>query len=167
MAGPGEYVADGTEGITRVEDLPKPKVAPRSRNFRGDRSKVRHSAIANGPSSGRCTMWGIWSADALGTFTSPTRSTIAANARATSTRMCPTAPKSHYTYRVTTRPCGWSWRRFAYLARVGISGETRVFVPYATIQNWVEAGGTCIRSQLPGFSAMCRISFASFMSSRN
>ena len=33
MAGPGEYVADVTEGITRVEDLPKPKVASRSRNF--------------------------------------------------------------------------------------------------------------------------------------
>ncbi len=33
MAGPGEYVADGTEGITRVEDLPKPKVTARSRNF--------------------------------------------------------------------------------------------------------------------------------------
>ena len=33
MAGPGEYVADGTEGITRVEDLPKAKVVRRSRNF--------------------------------------------------------------------------------------------------------------------------------------
>ena len=32
MPGPGEYVADRTEGITRVEDLPKAKVVPRSRN---------------------------------------------------------------------------------------------------------------------------------------
>ena len=29
----GEYVADETEGIVRVEDLPKPKVTARSRNF--------------------------------------------------------------------------------------------------------------------------------------
>ena len=33
MPGPGEYVADRTEGITRVEDLPKAKVVRRSRNF--------------------------------------------------------------------------------------------------------------------------------------
>lgn len=73
MAGPGEYVADATEGITRVEDL----------------------------------------------------------------------PKSHYTHRVVTvavrlvvedglpyRAASWHlWR------------DHRVFVPFATIQNWVEAGG--------------------------
>ena len=29
---PGEYVADATEGITRVEDLPKPKVVERKRS---------------------------------------------------------------------------------------------------------------------------------------
>ena len=34
MAGPGQYVADVTEGITRVEDLPKPKIVRRSRNYR-------------------------------------------------------------------------------------------------------------------------------------
>ena len=52
-------------------------------------------------------------------------------------------PKSHYTYRVITlavrlvvedglpyRAASWHlWR------------DHRVFVPYATIQNWVEAGG--------------------------
>jgi hypothetical protein len=26
MPGPGEYLPDATEGVTRVEDLPKPKV---------------------------------------------------------------------------------------------------------------------------------------------
>ena len=31
MAGPGQYVADVTEGITRVEDLPKPKIVRCSR----------------------------------------------------------------------------------------------------------------------------------------
>ena len=31
MDGPGEYVCDETEGITRVEDLPKAKIKQRSR----------------------------------------------------------------------------------------------------------------------------------------
>ena len=31
MTGPGEYVPDVTEGITRVEDLPKPRIERRKR----------------------------------------------------------------------------------------------------------------------------------------
>ena len=34
MPGPGEYRPDPTEGITRIEDLPKPKVRCQSRNYR-------------------------------------------------------------------------------------------------------------------------------------
>ena len=34
MPGPGEYRPDPTEGTTRIEDLPKPKVACQSRNYR-------------------------------------------------------------------------------------------------------------------------------------
>ena len=34
MTGPGEYIQDSTSGITRVEDLPKPKVVLRSRNYK-------------------------------------------------------------------------------------------------------------------------------------
>ena len=33
MPAPGEYIPDVTEGITRVEDLPKTQVERRSRNF--------------------------------------------------------------------------------------------------------------------------------------
>src|SRR5947209_17889556 len=33
MVGPGEYVPDVTEGITLVEDLPKPRIERRSRNW--------------------------------------------------------------------------------------------------------------------------------------
>src|SRR5688500_10185348 len=33
MLGPGEYVPDVTEGITRVEELPKPRIERRSRNW--------------------------------------------------------------------------------------------------------------------------------------
>ena len=35
MPEPGAYLADVTEGITRVEDLPTAKVIPRSRNYKG------------------------------------------------------------------------------------------------------------------------------------
>ena len=34
MPRPGEYRPDPTEGITRIEDLPKPKVRCQSRNYR-------------------------------------------------------------------------------------------------------------------------------------
>ena len=34
MDGPGEYVADRTEGIARVEDLPPPRIERRSRDYR-------------------------------------------------------------------------------------------------------------------------------------
>jgi predicted RNA-binding Zn-ribbon protein involved in translation (DUF1610 family) len=35
MPGPGEYLPDVTEGITHVEDLPKPLIILRSRNYQG------------------------------------------------------------------------------------------------------------------------------------
>ena len=34
MPGPGEYRPDPTEGITRIEDLPKPKILRCSRNYK-------------------------------------------------------------------------------------------------------------------------------------
>ncbi len=34
MPGPGEYRPDATEGTTRIDDLPRTKVACRSRNYR-------------------------------------------------------------------------------------------------------------------------------------
>ena len=34
MPGPGQYRPDPTEGITRIDDLPRTKVACRSRNYR-------------------------------------------------------------------------------------------------------------------------------------
>ncbi len=33
MAGPGDYVADSTEGISRVQDLPPPRIEWRSRDY--------------------------------------------------------------------------------------------------------------------------------------
>ena len=34
MPGPGEYRPDPSQGITRIEDLPKPKIRCQSRNYR-------------------------------------------------------------------------------------------------------------------------------------
>ena len=51
MEGPGEYLPDVTEGITRVEDLPKPRLVKQSRNFKCrpcpccDRSAYRDQVV--------------------------------------------------------------------------------------------------------------------------
>src|SRR6266702_2130953 len=88
MLGPGEYIPDVTEGITRVEDLPKPRIAHRSRNYparrcRRCRRRVQQLAVRLVAEDGlpyQAASWHLW--------------------------------RDH-----------------------------RVFVPYATIQNWVEAAG--------------------------
>jgi hypothetical protein len=49
MSGPGEYVPDVTEGITRLEDLPKSRTARRSRNAKdGPRVRVNCESV-DGP----------------------------------------------------------------------------------------------------------------------
>lgn len=146
MPGPGKYVPDVTEGIKRVEDLPKPAIVERSRDYpRRQCPKCNHSAyrlrtaerhlhdlgdaIAGRPreihlrySQHRCP--------ACNTYFNADMDDLA-------------LPKSHYTHRVVQtavrlvvedglpyRSASWHlWR------------DHRVFVPFATIQNWTEAGG--------------------------
>ena len=146
MSGPGQYLSDRTEGITRPEDLPKARIIRRSRNypclpcprcskscFRNcTRSRVLHDVgdlVAGRPrdielvySQHRCTK--------CNSFFNADTSEYA-------------LPKSHYTHRVVSlavrlvvedglpyQAASWHlWR------------DHRVFVPFATIQNWVEAGG--------------------------
>jgi hypothetical protein len=144
--GPGRYVPDPTEGITRVEDLPKPRIIRGSRVYqrrkcpRCERSapqtKVYTRTLhdlgdlaANRPVDrvitysqhycSRCHSW--FNADTLDLA----------------------LPRSLYTHRVVDlavrlvvedglpyRSASWHlWR------------DHRVFVPFATVQNWVEAGG--------------------------
>lgn len=146
MAAPGKYVPDVTEGITRVEDLPPAKVVKRTRNYR------RRPC----PNCGR-------SAYRLRTVTRKLHDlgdSISGRPREIhltySQHRCPgcnayfnagmddvALPNSHYTHRVVHtavrlvvedglpyRSASWHlWR------------DHRVFVPFATIQNWVEAGG--------------------------
>jgi hypothetical protein len=146
MSGPGEYVADRTEGITRVEDLPNAKVVPRSRKFlrrpcpECGRSCYRHRTmqrtlhdlgdlVAERPRDLRLTYSQHYCCKCHRYFNVDTSD------------LAP--PKSHYTHRVVAlavrlvvedglpyRAASWHlWR------------DHRVFVPFATIQNWVEAGG--------------------------
>ena len=146
MPGPGEYRPDATEGITRIDDLPKPNVSLRSRNYRRRPCpRCGHSSYRD--SRGRRTLH-----DLGDTLTGRPRDLVVLYSR----HFCSKCRKSfnadmtdladsgsHYTRRVVDtavrlvvedglpyRTAGWTlWR------------DHRVFVPYATIQNWVEAGG--------------------------
>jgi len=146
MLGPGEYRADRCEGITRVEDLPKSKSVERSRNYfrrpcpQCGRSCHRNRTVERTPHD-------------LGDLVSERPRDIHL---AYSQHYCCQCrryfnvdswdlapPKSHYAHRVIAlavrlavedglpyRAASWHlWR------------DHRVFVPFATIQNWVEAGG--------------------------
>jgi transposase len=146
VSGPGAYVPDPTEGITRPENLPKAKVVRRSRNFKHERcprcgkrcprdrvfTRVLHDVgdlVSARPrdlhlvySQHHCTRCRRY-------FTADTSDYA--------------LPKSRYTHRVVSlavrlvvedglpyQTASWHlWR------------DHRVFVPFATIQNWVEAGG--------------------------
>src|SRR5215211_3006558 len=144
--GPGEYTPDPTEGISRPEDLPPPQVRHYSRNYRRRRCpQCGHAAYRNG--LGRRTLHDLSSLQVGRPLDLSVRYT---KHRCPSCRHCFCAdtsalapPGSHYTHRVSTvavrlvvedglpyRTASWHlWR------------DHRVFVPYATIQNWVEAGG--------------------------
>ena len=146
MAGPGTYVPDLTEGISRVEDLPKPKVIRRRRNFKRrrcpecDHSAYRDKAVQRvlhdlgDPRSGRPV-------DIQVTYSQHycTKCRSYFNADMDDLAL----PKCHYTHRVVSmavrlvvedglpyRAASWHlWR------------DHRVFVPWSTIQHWVEASG--------------------------
>jgi hypothetical protein len=146
VPGPGEYLPDPTEGITRIEDLPQPKVRCQSRNYRRrpcphcghssyrDRLARRTLHDLGNPLTGRPR-------DIVLISSQHYRSRCRRYFNADMTDLAD--PGSHYTRRVVEaavrlviedglpyRAASWSlWR------------QHRVFVPYATIQNWVEAGG--------------------------
>ena len=146
MPKPGEYIPDSTEGITRVEELPKPKTVRRSRNYRRRpcprcgrrayrlRRVVRMLHDLGDPRSGRpCDIHVTYSQHRC------PQCNLYFNADMNDLAL----PKCHYTHRVLAlavrlvvedglpyRTASWHlWR------------DHRVFVPFATVQNWVEAGG--------------------------
>jgi transposase len=146
MAGPGRYVCDVTEGIVRVEDLPPARIIERSRNYRHRtcpecgrsayrlRTVVRRLHDLGDLVSGRPR-------DIQITYSQHHCLGCDGYFNADMEDLAP--PKSHYTHRVIHtavrlvvedglpyRSASWHlWR------------DHRVFVPFATVQNWVEAGG--------------------------
>ena len=146
MAGPGQYVQDPTEGITRVEDLPDPRVLNRTRNYK------RRPCPECGHNSYRVRTMARTLHDLGDTLSGRPRDLHVTYSQHRcsqcdsyfNTDMSDLAmPKSRYTHRVVHmcvrlvvedglpyRTASWHmWR------------DHRVFVPFATIQNWVEAGG--------------------------
>ena len=144
MKGPGEYVPDVTEGITRIEDLPKPRLERRSRNYsarpcprcgrRAGRYAVASRALhdlgdsrAEQPidvvvsfSRHRCLGCGCCFAVDLSDLALP-RCLYTRRVQQRAVRL---VVEDALPYRTAS----WHlWR------------DHRVFVPYATIQNWVEA----------------------------
>jgi hypothetical protein len=146
MTGPGEYTAEVTEGITRVEDLPKPKIIHRSRSFpRRKCPWCGHAAYRDKVFTRRLHDLGDLAAnrplDLVVTYSQHCCSRCCRYFNADLSDLA--APNSLYTRRVVAlavrlvvedglpyRSASWHlWR------------DHRVFVPFATVQNWVEAGG--------------------------
>jgi len=146
MTGPGEYLPDTTEGITRVEDLPKPKRVERSRSYRRRGCPhCGHSAYRNRTLTRTLHDLGDLVAnrprDVVVTYSQHCCSRCRRYFNVDLSDLAD--PNSHYTRRVVAlavrlvvedglpyRSASWHlWR------------DHRVFVPFATVQNWVEAGG--------------------------
>lgn len=143
---PGEYVPDPTEGINRPEDLPKPHLRRRKRNVRSRRCPRCNHTAGRYATDDR-TLHDLGDSrtqrpvDLVITFS---RHRCPACGRCFAVDLSDVArPKCQYTRRVQDlavrlvsedglpyQTASWHlWR------------DHRVFVPFATIQNWVEAAG--------------------------
>ena len=146
MFGPGEYRPDPSEGITAPADLPPPESVPyRRTDLRHPCPRCGHSAYRDKQSHrtlhdvGTLDLW--CPRDLVVTYSQHYCTQCRQYFNADLSDLAP--PGSHYTHRVINlavrlvvedglpyRPASWHlWR------------DHRVFVPFATIQNWVEAGG--------------------------
>lgn len=143
---PGEYLPDSTEGITRVQDLPQPLLEQRRRSFRR-RCCPQCGCGCYRDTLGRRRLHDLGCLrrdrprDLLVTYSKHRCEPCRLYFSADLTDLAP--PGSHYTQRVITlavrlvvedglpyRAASWHlWR------------DHRVFVPFATIQNWVEDAG--------------------------
>jgi hypothetical protein len=144
--GPGEYLPDPTEGVQRVEDLPKPKVFRLSRNYRHRLCPHCHrSAYRNRIFQRRLHDVGDLvlgrPRTILLTYSQNYCSASHKYFNADTSDLAP--PGAHYTHRVmalairTVAEDGLPYRAASWR----LWRDHRVFVPFATIQNWVEAGG--------------------------
>lgn len=146
MAGPGEYVPDMTEGITCVEDLPKATTKKQSRSYKKQpcpycgylsyRDRVFTRTLhdigdmaANRPID-RFVSYSQHCCSKCNKYFNANLSDLA-------------NPGCHYTRRVVQLAVklvsedGLSYQAASW----HLWRDHRVFVPWATIQNWVEATG--------------------------
>jgi transposase len=159
MPGPGVYAPDATEGATCVEDLPPPRVIERSRNYpsrvcpkcghRAGRLRTARRTLHDlgDPVSGRPR-------DLHVTYSQ--HRCRRCNHHFNAGMLDLAVPNGHYTHRVvaTAVRCvvedGLPYRTAAW----HLWRDHRVFVPSATVQNWVEAAGgkrpTARRARVPG-----------------
>jgi len=151
MARPGEYLPDTTEGITRVEDLPAPRLRRRSRSFKRRRCpQCGHAAYRDRVFQRRLHDLGDLArncpVDLLITYSQHCCSRCRKYFNADLTDLA--NPNSHYTRRVVHLAVrlvvedGLPYRAAAW----HLWRDHRVFVPWATVQNWVEATGEKSRS---------------------
>jgi transposase len=144
--GPGEYLPDPTESIQRIEDLPQPKLVKQSRNFRQrpcprcgraayrDRVFTRRLHDVGDLISGRPR-------DIELTYSQHCCSVCRKYFSVDTSDLAP--PGGRYTHRVMALAVrsvvedGLAYRNASWR----LWRDHRVFVPFATIQNWVEAGG--------------------------
>jgi hypothetical protein len=143
---PGEYLPDRTEGITRVEDLPRPSVEHRSRSYRR-RPRPRRGRSCYRGTLGRRVLRdrGCWRRDRPRdlhvVYSKHRRGACDLCFSAALSDLAP--PGSHYTRRVIARAV-------RLVAEDGLPYRTapwhlwrdhRVFVPLATAPNRVGAAG--------------------------
>ena len=146
MSGPGFYGPDATEGITRVEDLPVARVLERSRNY-SSRACPKCDGSAYRLRTAQRTLHDLGDPttghprDLHLTYSQ--HRCLRCNHYFNADMSDLAVPNGHYTHRVVAtavriviedglpyRTASWHlWR------------DHRVFVPFATIQNWVEAAG--------------------------
>ena len=142
--GPGEYLPDPTEGITRPEDLPQPRIIEKSRDYKkrpcpscgykayrdGRRKRKLHDLgdmITGRPREIRLTFSQHHCTRCDRYFYADTSDIAPPNAQYT-TRVIALAVRLVAEDGLPYRSASWHmWR------------DHRVFVPFATIQNWVEA----------------------------
>jgi hypothetical protein len=143
---PGVYLPDATEGVICVDDLPKPLIVQRSRNYPSqccplcDRGASRlrtyqrtlhelGDLIRNRPRELHVTYSQHYCKHCDHYFNADVSDLATPNAHYTR-RVVATAVRCVVEDGLPYRTASWHlWR------------DQRVFVPFATIQNWVEAAG--------------------------
>jgi hypothetical protein len=146
MFGPGAYRPDPSEGMTTIANVPQPEIVPYRRNdVRNVWPRCGHVAYRDKQAHrtlhdlGHLDLW--CPRELVIPYAQHYCTKCRRDCNADMSDVAP--PGSHYTHRVIDlavrlvvedgvpyRPASWHlWR------------DHRVFVPFATIQNWVEAGG--------------------------